>query len=537
MSFFARHKIFTAFLIIILALGAWVYSWRYGPYHNYELDVVKPAAGETTPPPGQLKVGVAVRDVTANMDDYDPWEDVNNNNEWDVDVDKYTDKNGNGKFDACWIAGFGTNRPAKGIHDPQWARAIAFQNNGVTTVLVSIDAIGIFHNEFIKIRESLDKSLNIDHVTFSSTHCHETPDTMKIWSGNTAIKIKGKYLYIPIFGYDDRYIKNIQAKAKEAIEEAVKNLQPADMYCAEAQVPSDGYVDDSRKPVVLDPRMTCLRFTKPNTDETIATLVNWGNHPETLSGDNPLLTSDFAHFLREGVEKGVPEPNGAQGFGGVCVYVQGQVGGLMTQLHTTVQPRNGGAPLREASFEKAQHLGENLAVLACNALRSDKVWKNENPKVAYAAKTALAPMQGHYAYAIMLGLIHEGYHGKGRAKTELNVLRVGDVVALTVPGEIYPEIVEGGIVALPGNDFNLSEPVETPPLRTFMTAKAKMAFVVGLANDEVGYLVPKSQWDAEPPFVYDGKDQYGEENSPGPEAAGFMHAHAKDLLQRINAAW
>jgi hypothetical protein len=96
--------------------------------------------------------------------------------------------------------------------------------------------------------------------------------------------------------------------------------------------------------------------------------------------------------------------------------------------------------------------------------------------VAFAAKTALAPMQGQYKWAIMLGLIHEGYHWGSTANTELNVIRVGDVVALTIPGEIYPELVDGGIVALPGNDFNLSAPAETPPLRTFMEAEGEDEF-------------------------------------------------------------
>lgn len=536
MSFFVRHKIFTAILIVFIALAAWVYSWRIGPYQNYRLDIVKPEAGSTVTP-GQLKVGVAKRDITAKVEEYEPWVDVNDNNEFDADVDTFTDLNGNGRLDAVWIAGFGTNRPAKGVHDSQWVRAIAFQNNGVTVVMVTIDAIGIFHNEFITIRESLDKSLGIDHVMFSSTHCHETPDTMKIWSGNWPVKIKGKYLYIPIFGYDERYMKNLQAEAKEAIEEAVKGLQPADMYCAVAQVPDTGYVDDSRKPQVLDPRMSLMRFTKPGTDETIATFVNWGNHPETLGGDNPMLTSDFAHYLREGMEKGVPEPNGVQGFGGMCLYFQGEVGGLMTQLHTTVPHRDGTREFKEDSFEKAESLGYNLAILGAKALRGPEVWKNETPKVQFAAKTMLAPMQGQYSYAIMLGLIHEGYHWGGRANTEMNIIRIGDVLALTVPGEIYPEIVNGGIVALPGNDFNLSAPVEVPPLREFMETKAKMAFVVGLANDEVGYMIPRSQWDAKPPFVYNGKDQYGEENSPGPDATPLLHATAKSLLERVNAAW
>ena len=42
----------------------------------------------------------------------------------------------------------------------------------------------------------------------------------------------------------------------------------------------------------------------------------------------------------------------------------------------------------------------------------------------------------------------------------------------------------------------------------------------GLSNDEVGYLIPKRQWDTRKPFSYGRKRaQYGEENSCGPEAA------------------
>ena len=109
-------------------------------------------------------------------------------------------------------------------------------------------------------------------------------------------------------------------------------------------------------------------------------------------------------------------------------------------------------------------------------------------------------MENHYKYAIMLGLIHEGYYWGGKAKSEINVIRIGNVCILTVPGEIYPEIVEGGIEAKEGNDFNLTKPLESPPLRKFM--KGDMNFVIGLANDEIGYMIPKSQWDAEAPFIY-----------------------------------
>jgi len=40
--------------------------------------MMKPAAGQIAPP-GALQVGVAKRDITPRMDDYDPWVDADNN--------------------------------------------------------------------------------------------------------------------------------------------------------------------------------------------------------------------------------------------------------------------------------------------------------------------------------------------------------------------------------------------------------------------------------------------------------------------------
>ena len=49
--------------------------------------------------------------------------------------------------------------------------------------------------------------------------------------------------------------------------------------------------------------------------------------------------------------------------------------------------------------------------------------------------------------------------------------------------------------------------------------------LIGLANDEIGYIIPKRQWDEKPPFCYGRKkSQYGEVNSLGPETAPILCA-------------
>ena len=90
-----------------------------------------------------------------------------------------------------------------------------------------------------------------------------------------------------------------------------------------------------------------------------------------------------------------------------------------------------------------------------------------------------------------LGLIDRGQMHWRTMRTEVALLTIGEVGVACVPGEIYPEVVNGGIERAPGGDFDIA-PVEVPPLRELMPGRIK--FVFGLANDELGYIIPKSEW-------------------------------------------
>jgi hypothetical protein len=110
-------------------------------------------------------------------------------------------------------------------------------------------------------------------------------------------------------------------------------------------------------------------------------------------------------------------------------------------------------------------------------------------------------------------------------------LSKGSVVAeiVTVPGEIYPELVNGGITRYPGADYP-DAPFE-PTLRAHL--KSKYQFVFGLANDELGYIIPKTEWDNEPPWLLNKKERwYGEINSAGPEIAGAVTRALVQLIEQ-----
>ena len=113
------------------------------------------------------------------------------------------------------------------------------------------------------------------------------------------------------------------------------------------------------------------------------------------------------------------------------------------------------------------------------------------------------------------------------------VLTFGAASVTCVPGELYPEIANGGIERPPGADFDLA-PVEVPSLRELMPGRMK--FLVGLANDEVGYIIPKSEWDDAAPWLYGAPQRhYGEINSLGPETAPLIHRALKDFSAAFTA--
>jgi hypothetical protein len=56
--------------------------------------------------------------------------------------------------------------------------------------------------------------------------------------------------------------------------------------------------------------------------------------------------------------------------------------------------------------------------------------------------------------------------------------------------------------------------------------------LIGLADDEIGYIIPKAEWDEKPPYLQNAKKAwYGEENSVGPDAAARIAAAIQELAR------
>ncbi len=471
--------------------------------------------------PSALKIGFAATPLTPEVPDR--WEDKDGNAKYNPDKgDTYTDLNGNGKFDPVWIAGFSNSKPANGIHDDIWARTMIIDDGTTRLAIVSLDFVGFMHNNVVDIRKMIPEEVGVTYTIMSSTHTHEGPDMMGIWGENPFNS-----------GVNEAYLEYVKEQVVHSIVTAVSELRPAKLEISQDLTGALGLVKDTRDPQVFDSGLRMIRAIDKETANTLGTLISWGNHPETLWSRNLLISSDFPHYVREGVESGVYSSDSLihEGVGGVSVYVSAAIGGLMcTHPSLTIIDPFTGEEFAEPSFEKAEAQGKHLSQLILEAM-DNPVETIDSSSISLLVKTIELPIDNTiFKLAALLGVIDRGTVGWMNTRSELAIGKIGPLSFVAIPGEIYPELVNGGVEAPPEGDYAGIPIAEVPPIREMMPGKYK--FVFGLANDEIGYIIPKTQWDVEAPFGY-GRDNspYGEENSLGPETATILHRTLKEMFK------
>lgn len=503
-------------LIIVIFLSLFTYFRVKDKHPDYWLDLQHQPI-QNAP----IKAGFAALTITPEVTD--TWTDVDGDAQYFPDKgDTYEDKNGNGQFDPVWMAGFQNRRPAKGIHDDLWARVMLLENNGFKIAWTVLDAIGYGNDEIIEIRKQIAADTDIDYVIVASTHTHEGPDLIGMWGENELSN-----------GVNPQYRQFVIDQIIKTIKTANQKMRPAKLRFAQDLDGAKDLVEDSRKPIALDLGLRLMQVVDTEKDTTLGTLIAWGNHPETTWDKNLLLSSDFCHYVRESVEKGVMNGDSVvvEGLGGIAVYANGNIGGLMTTspefgIKALFKDTNYVVP----SFDKAQAQGERLAILALGTLKdSTKVKEVQTTAISVIAKSIKIPLDNSlYRLAAVVGVLKRGLCDWWAMRSEVALMEIGPAQFLFHPAELYPEIADGGIEAPAGQDFNIA-PQEIPPIRTLMTGEFN--FMLGLSNDMIGYAIPKSEWDEEPPFIYDYHESpYGEINSCGPETAKILHREMISLL-------
>jgi hypothetical protein len=517
---------------------------------------------------GPLRAGAAVLPIIPNC--FESWIDNDADAVFDVVGDTLLDcgcdrlcpgdpdyklqdaGEGDQKLQASWLAGFQNGRAATGVRgadkglvgegDGLWARALVLEQGNTKLAIVTLDLVGFFNDETLTIRDLLAaKGLDVDYVLLHSIHNHEGPDTMGLWGPMQGVS-----------GYDPAYGEQVRAAIVEAIVSADAALEPVkQMTVGEVDVSTyhengvANIIRDARDPWVVDEFLGALRLVGA-ADQTIATLVSFGNHPEAVADENTLISSDFVHGVRRTLEQGSKwkQAPGQPGVGGPCLYINASVGGMMTPLGVTVVTPDGDV-FKSASFEKADAVGQLIGEIALDALANgDEIDAPALDLQAHRFKARIdnASFNLMFELGIFDRDVFQEQDGK-YLETEMALVNLGPVQLLSVPGELLPELAVGGYdgshINAPGVPLikanNPNPPkIELAPEGPYLKDKMHGTYrwIVGLGNDELGYIIPEYDFVlGDPPWISEADgDHYEETNSLGPQTFSKVDAAADVLI-------
>lgn len=442
------------------------------------------------------------------------------------------------KTERTYMSGFGaTGRRPRGVHDPLYARLVVMSDGKKTVAIASFDVLGLYRNDVEDLRRLSGFDSPDRYLLVAATHDHSGPDTLGLWGP-----------LIGVSGANLRYHARIKAAVAAKLKSLLGELRDARLTAANAVLDPRGLCRDSRDPVVIDPFLGAIALRSVD-GKAIATIINWSCHPEVLGPDNRLITADFPGPLCSRVEDKT---------GGACVYLSGPIGGLMTP------------DIKADNFYESFRVGTTVADAALAALARSGV-SSPAPRLSVRVDEPLIPIQNprYLLFLPSLAYGHDILDAAGQplprwkrywlpwrhlifglpesarpwVRTEVSRIDLGPVRLLGMPGELFPELVVGGYdgrfrfghdLITPGNPNppDLSRAPKAPYLWEQIQAPVKV--VVGLANDELGYVVP----------TYDFKTRgnvsmlprlpghhYEETNSIGPSATGILVDSAEKLLR------
>jgi hypothetical protein len=443
-----------------------------------------------------------------------------------------------------YLAGYGAKgRRTKIAHDPLHARAMVVSDGSRTVAFVAVDSIGLYRLDILELRRMLGWTQGRNYLFVAATHSHAAPDTLGLWGPLPATS-----------GVNKRYHRRMKHAIVDLVRDLSTRMQEADLKAAKALVPPKGLCRDSRDPIVIDPELNVLQV-RGKDKQPIGTLVRWSCHPEVLDDKNMQASADFPGPLCEKIERDT---------GGACVFFSGVIGGLLG-------PDVDRAPGHEHQFKEMVRVGEDIAGRSLKALSASRdVY--QSPTVMFSSAAVRVPVENSRYLALLRALTfgHRLYdvHGSELAtwktywyplrhllrfplpddlrpwvETEVSLVRLGPVKILGVPGEMFPELAIGGYTGAYRYGYPLSGPTNPNPPQVKLAPKppylreqlgAKHGLIIGLANDEIGYIIPSYDFQVTPTRLMTPKPKgthYEETNSIGRQVTGLLLEAYKKLLR------
>ncbi len=417
-----------------------------------------------------------------------------------------------------FIAGYGSNNPAKGVLDDMFARAVYIDDNtgrgGV--IMCSIDAVGISRKDINDIRKLVIESKKIPalkSISVAATHSHSAVDTQGLW---------GEKLFKS--GRNEAFMQKLKAKAADAIIAAYENRKDGKLFYAVTETVDMQF--DCRTPIAYDKNLTRIRFEAFDKSEEIH-LINFASHAELLGSETKNISADFPAYMIKEIEANNANTN--------AVFFNGAIGGMISAKEIKKVYRE------EIDCEAyTKEFGKALGEIS-NALSNET-------EIEPLINVKSAPIEIEASNFVLIlarllkvlnnDILRFTKRSTAYISSEVGYLELGKgrIGAFLVPGELFPELWNGEF--LPSWESATGKRAEYKILKEMCNCDHQ--FVMGLCNDELGYIIPDNDFllHEKTPYIDNAKDilgrsHYEETNSTGPNTARKILTETDKLIASV----
>lgn len=414
-----------------------------------------------------------------------------------------------------YIAGYNTNNPAQSVLDDMYAKAVYLDDNSGRggVVICAIDCVGISRKDINDIRKLVIESGKIPDlksINICATHTHSAIDTQGLWGKNFLSD-----------GKNEEFMNELKIRTADAIISAYEARKDGTLYLGTAE--SEGLLTDTRTPIDYDATITRLRFDPSDgSDDTY--IVNFACHAECLGARTTVVSADFPAYM----EKEIAAQTGSTN----VVFLNGAIGGLITCEKLDDVLRN-----FELGLEYVKEFGKDVGEVVMSIDNETVIAPAINIKTeAFEIKcdnTALLLVR-------VLGVLNNDI-AKDKDKnisiiTEVSYMELGNrqIGVYMIPGELSPELESGNF--LPAEESANGTQADYKALSEM--SRCEHNFVIGLCNDEIGYIIPENDFLLHEWVPYfnntddeNGRRHYEETNSLGPQAAGAILEAMENLIE------
>ena len=354
------------------------------------------------------------------------------------------------------LGGYGerNGKPALGIHDRTMAKAIVFSQGDRKFALLTLDLLGATRS----LREEILKRMAgsgivSENLLLAASHSHGSLEMNAMHRGN---KFNNPHLGV----FSEAMLQFTADRAASALQQACGKSVPVKAGTGARLIP--GFNRNRRGGTLTDNEMTILRLDGLD-GKPLAVWVNYTAHPTFMSEKDFYLSADWPGYLQRELEAFLP--------GTIALYANGAEG--------DVAPKGGEGP---SSYARAEDYGRKIAIQALELIPKIKTAPDArldfSMTMAQLPPRAIPPGLADAAgpeYGLTPENLKALLEGMSPTDTFVPSLRVGDFVAVGIPGEMISQL-----------GLQIKD--------TLRQAGAPHPVIIGLANEWISYMLSPEEF-------------------------------------------